>query len=486
MRSLIPALPRSAWTVLAADAFSAVGTGLTLPFLVVYLHTVLGFALGPVGLVAATVAVAGLAGNPLGGWLADRAGPRAALITGLVIAAAGALGLSGVTALWQAFAAAAVSGFGVAVAWPAQDALLAHLVRPAARSGAFALRHATLNVGLGIGGLLAALMADTARPSSFTTLYLFDAASFLLAIPLLLLARPTTHPALTDTAAHQAPDVAPDVASGVAPDAAADTPTGSRDARPGPSSTRSSPSSTRSGYAEVFRDPCLRRLWLLVALLITMGYGQFNEVLPAYVARPTGPGVRIVAVMFIANTVTVVLAQLVTVRLLTGRRRTRALMLLCGLWAVGWVLAAFHGLLAGPLAACMAVTVAVVFGIGETLLTATVPALTNDLAPTAVRGRYNGSVTLAYTTGFMAGPAMGGFALTALGGSWFLVAAALTGAAALAARRLEHGLPPAANGLTDPHPCPTPDPDVSAAAPAPAPAPAADASAGSLPARSPS
>ncbi|MGG7568747.1 MFS transporter [Streptomyces sirii] len=428
MRSLIPDLPRSAWTVLAADAFSAVGTGLTLPFLVVYLHSVQGFALGPVGLVAAMVALAGLAGNPLGGWLADRVGPRTALIAGLVIAAAGALGLSGVSALWQAFAAAAVSGLGVAVAWPAQDALLASLVRPAARPGAFAVRHATLNVGLGVGGLLAALMVDTARPGSFTTLYLLDAAGFLLAVPLLL-RRSAARPAEADTEAHQA----------------LDAPVGACGADGGPGSPGDG--SPGDGYATVLGDRCLRRLWLLVALLITVGYGQFNEVFPAYVARPGGPGVRIVAVMFLANTVTVVLAQLVTARLLTGHRRTRGLMLLCGLWAAGWAVVAFHGLVAGPLAACMVVGVAVIFAIGETLLTVAVPAITNDIAPQALRGRYNGGVTLAYTTGFLAGPAVGGFALTALGGSWFVAVAALTGAGVLVAQRLERGLTRAANGL---------------------------------------
>ncbi|MFE0193588.1 MFS transporter [Streptomyces sp. NPDC058989] len=439
MRALIPALPRSAWTVLAADTFSAVGTGLTLPFLIVYLHTVHGFALGPVGLVAATVALAGLAGNPLGGWLADRAGPRTALITGLVIAAAGALALSGVSHLWQAFAAAAVSGLGVATAWPAQDALLASLVRPAARSGAFTLRHATLNVGLGSGGLLAALIVDTADPSSFTTLYLLDAASFVLAIPLLL-SRSVAGPADAESGSgrptHQGSDALPQP-----------THLGS-DALPQPTYGGHDDAGThRDGYARVLGDARFRRLWLLLALLIAVGYGQFNEVFPAHLVQPGGPGARIVAVMGIANTITVVLAQLLTARLLTGHRRTRGLMLLCGLWALSWTLVWLDGLGAGLVGAGMAVVVAVVFGIGETLLAATAPAITNDIAPEALRGRYNGGMTLAYTTGFLAGPAVGGFALAGLGSSWFAVVAVLCGAGVLLALRLERGLPRAANGL---------------------------------------
>jgi hypothetical protein len=39
---LVPALPRSAWVVLGGDFASAVGSGLTLPFLFVYAHQVHG------------------------------------------------------------------------------------------------------------------------------------------------------------------------------------------------------------------------------------------------------------------------------------------------------------------------------------------------------------------------------------------------------------------------------------------------------------
>jgi MFS family permease len=154
--------------VLGADTLSAVGTGLTAPFLVVYLHTVWGLALGVAGLVVATIALDGLGGNPFDGWLADRLRPRTALIIGMSTAGAGALGLAAVGTPGQAFAAAAVSGFGVATAWPAQDALLARLVAPAQRSAVFAIRHATMNAGLGTGGLVAALIVDPARPGTFT------------------------------------------------------------------------------------------------------------------------------------------------------------------------------------------------------------------------------------------------------------------------------------------------------------------------------
>ena len=64
--------------MLGADTLSAVGTGLTVPFLVVYLHTVRGLALGAAGLIVATIALAGLgATRSAVGWPTGCArGPR--------------------------------------------------------------------------------------------------------------------------------------------------------------------------------------------------------------------------------------------------------------------------------------------------------------------------------------------------------------------------------------------------------------------------
>jgi len=88
----------------------------------------------------------------------------------------------------------------------------------------------------------------------------------------------------------------------------------------------------------------------------------------------------------------------------------------------------------------------VLFALGDTLLSPSVPAIVNDIAPEPLRGRYNGGYTLAWTGGFIAGPAAAGLALAA--GQGQVLFAGLTGAlclAALAAWRLERHLPPTAN-----------------------------------------
>lgn len=373
---LVQSLPGGAWVALAADMCSALGSGLTLPFLMVYLHGVRGLSLEVAGAAAATIALAGLAGNPLGGAWADRFGSKPALAAGWVAAGVGAAGLALVTQPWHAFVATGVSGLGMALALPAQDTLLARLVPESGRSSAFAVRNTTLNVGLALGGAGSTLIADVARPGTFVLLYALDAASFLAAISLLRLIRiPSTEFV--------------------------------------PASPPDHPDTTlcrRNGYRRVFSDRLFLHLWALAAVLVTVGYAQFNTAFPAYV---TGLNISatVIGVAFAANTTTVALAQLVVLRMLRGRRRTKAIIILCGLWALSWCCAWAGGSLSPGLAAVMFVSAAVIFGLGETLLWPSLPLLTNAIAPQTLRGRYNGGMALAYTLGFAAGPVLAGVLL---------------------------------------------------------------------------
>ncbi len=113
------------WTVLGGGFISAIGSGLTLPCLFIYAHEVRHLSYGLAGLVISTVALASLAGNPAGGAAADRWTPRRALTAALIVAAAGSIALALAHSAPALFASAALLGLGMAVIWPAQDALLA-------------------------------------------------------------------------------------------------------------------------------------------------------------------------------------------------------------------------------------------------------------------------------------------------------------------------------------------------------------------------
>ena len=373
MRALVPELPRGAWTLLAADAVCSLGSGMTLPFLLVYLHDVRGLGLGAAGLAVSAVALAGFAGNPIGGSLSDRVGGRPAMLAGLALCAAGSASLAFATNAWQAFPAAATLGLGAAIAWPARSALLATLVPSERRSSAYALQHAATNVGLGAGALAAALIVHGSSAGTFQALYLLDAASFVAVMPLL-----------------------------------------ARLAVPGHEHRPAEPAPPRGAYRSILRDRAFRRLWILTALLVGVGYAQYSAAFPAFATGEAGLDAHQLALAFAANTVAVVVAQLPVLALLRGGRRTSALAFAFAATGIAWAIVLAAGGAASPATAATVFALAmVVLAIAETAVSPSAPALANDLAPGALRGRYNGAFTLAWTTGFAAGPALAGAVLAA-------------------------------------------------------------------------
>ena len=73
-----------------------------------------------------------------------------------------------------------------------------------------------------------------------------------------------------------------------------------------------------------------------------------------------------------------------------GRRRTRVLAVMAVLWAAAWLLLGAGALAPGSALAIIGLLgFGIVFGIGETLLQPTLPAINNDLAADHLRGRYN-------------------------------------------------------------------------------------------------
>ena len=183
---------------------------------------------------------------------------------------------------------------------------------------------------------------------------------------------------------------------------------------------------------------------------MTVSFGQFQSSFAGYATRPGGIGTHGLSVAFAANMLTVACGQLFVLRWLGGHRRTTGAALAAAAWAATWAVVIIGGHLGGGAAAEIAFAAAmVIFALGESLLSPTLPAIINDLAPPGAAGRYNGLGALAFTTGFLLGPASGGLALGAGWGTGLfavmLLACALAAAAAL---RLGRHLPPGANQIT--------------------------------------
>ena len=105
-------LSRPVLILQAGNGVNYFGYGLVLPFEIIYLHQVRGFATSTAGFVlAATMATAAMA-TPLTGALLDRYAAKALVAAGCLASALGYAGFAFVQHPWQGFACSVVGGAG--------------------------------------------------------------------------------------------------------------------------------------------------------------------------------------------------------------------------------------------------------------------------------------------------------------------------------------------------------------------------------------
>src|SRR5215467_13401991 len=103
-------LPGPVLVLQAGTAVNYFGTGLILPFEIIYLHQARGFPTATAGLVLAAVMGTAAVVTPLSGALLDRFRAKPILITGNLASALGYAGFAFVDRPWQAFVCSAVGG----------------------------------------------------------------------------------------------------------------------------------------------------------------------------------------------------------------------------------------------------------------------------------------------------------------------------------------------------------------------------------------
>lgn len=401
LRRVAPELPRAVWTLQVGGVANSFGNGVVVPFLVIYLHNVRGFALSTAGLVLAAGAVTSIAGGLAVGALVDRVGGRATLTAGLVIqcVAYGLLPL--VREPWHAVLLTALAGLGVAAFWPGQSTLLARLVPPQRRHSAYAVQRVTMNLGVGLGGLAGGLMANTRDAGTFTLLFLVDAATFLVFAAVLATVR-----------------------------------------EPRPERERRAVG-TPPPLREVARDRPFVALLGLNVLFVAAGYAQL-ELLPAFAKNHAHVSEKSIGAIFFVNTLVVVAGQLPVSRLLEGRRRMAALAAMTVVWAFSWLVVLAGGAtLTGPEAAATLAFAVAVFAVGECFQGPTQAALVADLAPAHLSGRYFSLSAMSWGVGNMVGPAVGGAVLGASPLALWPLAAGVCLAAGGGALLLDRRLPAA-------------------------------------------
>jgi predicted MFS family arabinose efflux permease len=366
LRGLDPHLPRTVWLVQAGGVVNALGNGVVFPFAVIYLHNVRGISFADAGFALAIGGAAALATGLVAGTLVDRVGGRNTLVLGLLVQAVAFTLFPLIREPWHAYALFAVDGIGTACFWPGQSTLLSRLTPAEGRHAAFALQRVSMNLGIGIGGVVGGLIATTSDPGSFTRMFMLDAATFLVFAAVLAAVR---EPYPDGPEAHE---------------------------------------EEQGGYRAVLRDRNFLALTGLNVLFVAVGYEVF-ALLPPFAKNYAGVSERWVGFIWLANTLLIVLIQLPVSKALEGRRRMAALALMNLLWAAAALLVLAGGeLLNGTSAALVFMTATMVFALGETLQGPTQAPLVADLAPDHLRGRYFALGSMSWSAGSILGPAVGG------------------------------------------------------------------------------
>ncbi|WP_329581540.1 MFS transporter [Kitasatospora sp. NBC_01250] len=409
--------------LLAGMAIDSVGSGMYIPFSLVFFRHVTGLPLTAIGAVLTVAGFAAMAVLPLVGTAVDRFGARRLQLALYVLRGLGFAAYPFAGSL-PAFAAVALltsigdRGFPVA-----QQARIGELARGGQVERLQAIARSLANAGLGAGTLLASLMIGLLGDRGFTAAAVLNAASFFAAA---LLARRVPAMPAAPTAS-------------VAPRAST-----ASTASTGPRATGAR--AGRGGYRTVLAD----RPYLGLAganFLIALGYSALSVLLPVFAVGCLRAPQSLTGAAFVVNTVLCATAGVPVARL--ARRlgsRTRAAALGAGFFALAGLGQAVLGTVrphALPLVMGGLLFLVVLATVGELVHNPSASALSTAAAPAALRGRYLAAYQLSWSLAKTVAPSL--FTLLLAVDArlpWLLVAvAALAGGALLL--RLGRRLPAA-------------------------------------------
>jgi MFS family permease len=379
----------------AGTAVNYFGTGLILPFEIIYLHQARGFSTATAGLVLAAVMGTAAVITPPSGALLDRFRAKPILITGNLASALGYAGFAFVDRPWQAFICSAVGGVGFGIANTANQVLSLTLVSAEQRASSIALRRVAGNFGLGSGATVAGFIVAAANDlRAFQALYLFDGLTFAVFALVVLVGIPNPRLANAASASDKGP-----------------------------------------GFRAVAHDRLFLILIAANIVLVMTGGALFSNILAPFAEAhtPVGPGE--IGVVFFINTFFIVVAQIPATRVVKRMRRTHALAATSALFAIGLLAVLLATLTSSTLTATTVLAgVAIVIAIGECAQFIVTGTIVADLAPPHLLGRYMSLYGLSFMAGVALGPAAGGALLaTSPDAVWWgsALAVALTGAGLL-------------------------------------------------------
>jgi MFS family permease len=372
LRSGLRGFPRQFWLLVVGTFVYTGVAALGFPFEGLYMRQTLHISLLMIGVVFGLVTLTVMPFQVLGGTLTDRFGRKSMMLVAGVSATIWFVGFAAAHTAWQVAILVAMEG---AFGWPlfqtAANAMTADLLPEERRADAYSLLRAAINVGVvggpPIGGLALRLGA------SFRELFLAAAVGCVSFLALVAAALRETRP---ESARQPARHV----------DAAG-----------------------RTGWAIVLGDGQFL-LFCAVAVLPVFCFGMFGAMYSLFVTGFLHVPDTTWALVLALNAAVVVVLSYPAMRAAAGVDRMLLLAGSSALIAIGLGGTA----LAQPGWELYALVC--VLSAGEVLLGPVAAAVVSDMAPEAIRGRYNGAWTIVWNGGASLAPAFGGWSMQTLGG----------------------------------------------------------------------
>ncbi len=355
---LIAEFPRQFWVLFGGTLVNSIGGGMVFPFLTLYLHQRLNLSMTMVGFALSLWSASSLVGQLAGGSLTDSWGRKRLILVSLSLSAL----LLPVFGLADTFVPAAIAamlmGLFNAMYQPARDAMVADLVEPAKRRQAYGLIRVVSNLGIAIGPAIGGFLASRSYMLTFST----SAAATLLFFFMSLTMLRETKPAVP---------------------------------------SRREADEPAAGFVAVLRNAPFM-VFIAATTCVVIASIQMMTVLPVYMKDQFGLGESYYGWVMTTNAGMVVLFQFPITRL-TDRLSRLPLMAFGALLYAAGVGSVALGSTFAHFVAAMAVAT-----LGEMIVVPTSTAVTADLAPADMRGRYMSLLGLTWTIGLGLGPILGG------------------------------------------------------------------------------
>lgn len=356
--------PRPFWTLVGVTFIDHLGGALLFPFFALYITSKFGVGMTEVGVLFAVFSISSFIGAMLGGALTDRMGRKGMLIFSLVSTSVSSVAMGLVNSMEAFFVLALLVGIFTDTGGPARQAMVADLLPERQRAQGYGIIRVAFNlsvtIGPAIGGLLAA--------RSYLMLFIIDAIISLISAALVYLYLPETKP---ETHLGEEPE---------------------------------SVTTTFAGYFQVLKDRVFI-LFIGANILLGLVYMNMNTTLGVYLRDVHGVPESGYGMILSLNALMVVLFQFPITRRIEGYPPMLMMALGTFLYAIGF---AMYGVIS---AYFMFLVAMVIITIGEMLVAPVSQALTAQMSPEDMRGRYMAIFGFGWGIPYAIGPLLAGLVL---------------------------------------------------------------------------